>query len=107
MFEKIEIQKNTLVWAMNAASYQKLTREQVQALVEYIADGGVYINGFNEPGISAQGWANRFAACHVPDGYKVKAVFWGRGGQPNDSIRIGQYKVRSGDPESPIYIVPA
>jgi len=41
-----------------------------------------------------------------PFGYRVACSFWGTETVPDNAIRIGQTKVRQGDPESVLFAVP-
>ena len=101
---------HTIHWAMNVAANavsagQPLGTEQAGALAAYVANGGSYPHGFHIPDVSADGYAASLAH-HCPAGWALRAMFWGRGTPPEGSFRVGQYKVRTGDRESPIYMCP-
>ena len=105
-----------LAWS-DAAASKLLSPEQLTALAEYKSraradspysgDAAGYPNGFHVADTSHDEFAARFTA-YCPTGWKIVALFWGRGvGDLNvGSFRIGQYKVRSHDPESPIFLCP-
>lgn len=63
-----------------------------------------YYNGYNT-GESVYEVAKRLSR-DCPKGFRVMVKAAGFG-PPDENIRIGQYKVRSGDPDFPLYVVRA
>jgi hypothetical protein len=44
----------------------------------------------------------------IPEGFCLRYTFWHDDGAdrlPAERVRLGQYRVRSGDPEMPVYLV--
>lgn len=94
-----------IIWAMNVVrNNPEIESNQCVALSRYVANGGGYINIYADPIRDASDHA-REARRYAPDGWTVFAYHWGREAAPAGSVRIGQVKIRSGDPESPIYLV--
>ncbi|KPL05365.1 hypothetical protein AMJ85_11935 [candidate division BRC1 bacterium SM23_51] len=90
-------------------TWGKFAESQAQqaALRAYAVNGGTYPHGFAIPGVSADDFAKQHAEF-APAGWTVRATEFGRGTAALDAMafRIGQYKARTGDPESPIYMCP-
>ena len=84
-----------------------LNAAQREALEAYKSNGGGYPHGFAIPGVTAGEYAQWFREF-CPAGWHIIALFWGGDKKtlPTGSFCIGQYRVRTGDPESPIYLCP-
>lgn len=77
-----------------------MNAEKQAALAAYVEAGGTYPNGFAIPGLYVGDFVARYAQ-YAPPGYRVD---YGRV-TPDDAIRIGQYKVRTGDLAFMIFLV--
>jgi hypothetical protein len=96
---ELELEQVLTSWGKNA-----VTEAQQEALRGYLARGGRYPHAFMVDAFVYLDELNK----HAPDGWRLTFLTWGRGADnlPAGSFRIGQMRLRSGDPECPIYMCP-
>lgn len=80
------------------------TPEQLQVAQQY----GRYENRFFADRGDVDAYLTECRA-RVPTGWRLEVYHWGRDLDrvPVTAIRVGQYRIRTGDPENPMFLIPA